>query len=72
MFWILAIYLDFEGEKNMNVLYVLIWYFGGHWVFLTGVWNLGLDLYIVTGLWYTHVPNFDYLDFEGAKNTYVF
>ena len=33
----LALYLDFEGAKNIYVLEVLIWGFGGHWRFLTGV-----------------------------------
>ena len=28
------------------------------WMFLTGVFYLDLDLDIITGLWYTHVPNF--------------
>ena len=53
-----ALYLDFEGAKNIHVLYVLIWGFGGCWRFLTGVWNLHLDLDMVTGLWYTHDSNF--------------
>ena len=26
---------------------------------------------MVTGLWFTHVKNFDYLDFEAAKNIVV-
>jgi len=29
MIQILAIYLDFEGAENINVLLVLIWGFGG-------------------------------------------
>ena len=37
MFRILALYLDFEGAKNIHVLKVLILGFGGHWRFLTGV-----------------------------------
>ena len=32
--------------------------FRGCWKFLTGVWHLDLDLDMVTGLWYTHDPNF--------------
>ena len=44
MILILAIYLDFEGAKNVKVLQVLIWGFGGHWMFLTGVWHLDHDL----------------------------
>ena len=54
MFWIWALYLDFEGAKNIHVLYVLIWGFGGRWRFLTGVWHPDIDLDIVTGLWYTN------------------
>ena len=50
MLKILAIYLDFEGAKNILVLLVLIWGIGGHWRFLTGVWHLDLDLDMVTGL----------------------
>merc|ERR1712112_451435 len=44
MIRILALYLDFEGAKNIHVLYVLIWGFRGHWRFLTGVWHLDLEL----------------------------
>ena len=58
MIQILALYLDFEGAKNIHVLQVLIWGFGGHWRFLTGVWYLDLYLDMVTGLWYTQDPNF--------------
>ena len=58
IFCILALYIDFEGAKNIHVLYVIIWGFGGCWRFLTGVWHLDLDLDMVTGLWYTHIPNF--------------
>ena len=47
---ILAFYLVFEGEKNIHVLKVLIWGFGGGWRFLTGVWHLDLDLVMVSGL----------------------
>ena len=50
MIRILALYLDFEGAKNIHVLYVLIWGFGGCWRFLTGIWHLDLDLDMVTGL----------------------
>ena len=46
-FWL---YLYFEGAKNIHVLYVLIWKFGGHWRFLTGVWNLDLDMDMVKNL----------------------
>ena len=37
MFWIVALYLDLEGAKNIHVLKVLIWGFGGCWRFLTWV-----------------------------------
>ena len=40
MFPISALYLDFEGAKNIHVLYILILGFGGHWRFLTGIWDL--------------------------------
>ena len=42
MFWMLALYLDFRGAKNIYVLEVLIWGFGGCWRFLTGVWNFDI------------------------------
>ena len=58
IFRILAFYLAFEGAKNIYVLWLMIWGFGGGWRFLTGVWHLDLDLDMVTGLWYTHIPNF--------------
>jgi len=39
---------------------------------LTVVWYLCLGLDMVTGISYTHVPNFgSHLDFEGAKNIHV-
>ena len=47
MLKILAPYIDFEGAKNTHVLKVLIWGFGGCWMFLTGVWHLDLDLDMV-------------------------
>ena len=34
------LYHDLNGAKNINVLQVLIWGFGGGWRFLTGIWNL--------------------------------
>ena len=58
MIQILALYLDIEGAKNIHVLQVIIWGFGGCWRFLTGVWHLDLDLDRATRLWYTHDPNF--------------
>ena len=57
---------NYEGSKNIHVLKVLIWSFGGSWRYLTEVLPFDLDLYIVSGLWYTHDPNF-----EGAKNIHV-
>ena len=56
--WILALYHDFEGTKNIHFLKVEIFGFGGNWWFLTKVWHLDLGLNMVDGLWYTHVPNF--------------
>ena len=58
MIRILALNLDFEGAKNVQVLKVLIWGFGGCWRLLTRVWHLDLDYVMVTGLCYTHVPKF--------------
>ena len=52
-----ALYLDFEGAKNIQDLQILIWGFGGCWMFLIGVWHLDIDFYMFTGLWYTHDPN---------------
>ena len=40
----LALFLDFEGAKNIHVLKVLIWGFGGHLRILTGVHHLDFDL----------------------------
>ena len=54
----LALYLDFEGAKNIHVLKVLVSRFGGCWMFLTEVWYLDLGLVMVTGLWCIHGPNF--------------
>ena len=54
MIQILALYLDFEGAKNIHVLEVLIWGFGGRWRFLTEVLHPDIDFDMVTGLWYTH------------------
>ena len=68
----MAVYLDFEGTKKINVLEVLIWGFGGCRIFLTRVRYLCLALDMVTGLSYNHVPNFgSHLDFEVAKNIHV-
>ena len=57
MIWIWAFYLDFEGAKNIHVLYVLIWSFGGPWRFMTGVLQPYIDLDMVAGFWHTHDPN---------------
>ena len=64
MFEILALYLSFEGAKNIHILKVLIWGFRGWWRFLTGVWHLDIDLdmFRILDL---------YLDFEGKKNIHV-
>ena len=43
----LVLCLEFEGTKNTHVV---IWSFGGCWRFQTGVWNLDLYSYMVTGL----------------------
>ena len=50
MIQILALYLDLEGAKNIQVLYVPIRGFRGCWSFLTRVWNLDLDLDVVTNI----------------------
>ena len=44
LFHILALYLDFEGAKNIHDLQVLFWGFGGPLRFLTGVLHLDHDL----------------------------
>ena len=46
----LALYLDLEDAKNINVLKILIWGFEGCCRFLTGVWNLNGDSDMVTSL----------------------
>ena len=71
MIQILALYLDFEGAKNIHVLQVLIGDFGGCWRFLTGVWHLDLDLDMVTGLWYTHDSNFGSLSWIWRHKEYA-
>ena len=58
IFQIWALDHEFEGLKNIHVLQVLIWGFGERWRFLTGIWHPDIDLDIVTGLWYNHIPNF--------------
>ena len=64
---ILALYLDFEGAKNIHVLYVLIWGFGGHWRFLTGVWQLDLDFDMAIGFLYNHDLNFGQISKSSDK-----
>ena len=50
LFPISALYHDFEGAKNIHILEVLIWGFGGGWRFLIGVWHFNHDLDMVAGL----------------------
>ena len=38
---------NFEGAKNIHVLQVIIWGFGGCWRFLAGVWHFDPDLDLV-------------------------
>ena len=72
MFQILALYLNFQSAKNIPVLKVLIWGFGGCWRFLSGVWHL--DLIWIWSLVFD-IPMIQilalYLDFEDAKNIHV-
>ena len=72
IFQILALYLDFEGAKNIYVLYVLIWGFGGCWKFLTGVWEVDL-IWIGSLVFDTSIFQILklYIEVEGAKNIYV-
>ena len=58
MIQILAVYLDFEGAKNIHVLKVLIRGFGGLWRLLTGVLHSVVDFAMVTGFLFTHIQNF--------------
>ena len=50
MIQIAALSLDFEGAKNVQVLKVLIWGFGGCWRVLTGIGHFDLNLNMVTSL----------------------
>ena len=61
MVWSFALYLDFEGAKNINVLYVFIWGFGRRRRLLTGVWYHDLNLDMVTGFLCNHDQNFGLL-----------
>ena len=58
MFRILALYLDFESAKNIDVHKVLIWGFGWCLRFMSVVWQVDLDLYMLTGLRSTYAQNF--------------
>ena len=49
MLRIMALYLDYEGAKNINVLYILILGYEGYWRLLTGVQHLDLDLDMIIG-----------------------
>ena len=72
MIRILAIYLDFDGAKNICVLLVMIGALedaGGSWLgfgilILIWIWSLVFDIPIIQILAL-------YLDFEGAKNIHV-
>ena len=57
-FWILALYLDFEGVKNIYAILVLILGFGRCWRFLTGLLSLYIVLDMVIGLLNTQDPKF--------------
>ena len=57
MIQILALYLDFWGAKNIDVLQVPILGLWGCWRFLTGVCHFDLDMDMVIGLWYIDDPN---------------
>ena len=50
IFRILTLCLDFEGAKNIHVLQVLVWGFGGYWRFLSGVLYPEIDFDMVNGL----------------------
>ena len=62
----------FEGAKNIHVLEVLIWGFGGCLRFRTGVWDLDIDFDMVK-VFDTHMFWIFalYLDLEGEKNIHV-
>ena len=68
-FWLFI--LRFQGAKTICAPKVLIWGFGGYWRFLTGVLHLDLDLDMVTGLWFSHVPNFVSLSWICRFNEYL-
>ena len=55
MFWIVALYCDLEGTINIHVK---SWGFGGHWRFLTEIFHPDIDWHMVTGMWFTQIPNF--------------
>ena len=72
IFWILAVYIEFEFTKNVYVLLVLIWALkdgGGSWLefgilILILIWSQVFDTPInqILAL---------YVDFEGRKNIHV-
>ena len=55
MIQILALYLNFEGAKNIHALHLGLWR-----MVEVPDWGWRLDLYLdmITVLWYTHDPNF--------------
>ena len=57
MIKLVAVYLDFEGAKNIQIIQVLIWDFKGCWSL-----SLGFDIFILIWIWSlvfdTHDPNF--------------
>ena len=72
IFQISALCLDFEGAKNIHILLVPIWGFGGLWRFLSRVWHV--DLVLIWSLVFD-VPMIQifalYLDFNTAKKIHV-
>ena len=58
MIRIFALYLDFEGAKNIHVLKVLILDYGECWRFLTQILHLDLDFDMVNDLLNTLALNF--------------
>ena len=72
MIRILALYLDFEGAKNVHVLFVLNWGFGGCWRFLTG-YGIIILIWIQSSVFDTTMILIFalYFDSKGVKNIYV-
>ena len=70
-FWL---YIDFDGAKNIHVLYVPIWDFGGQWSLDVPDCSLVSLSWFVYGHWYLiHMCStfWLYIDFDGAKNIHV-